>query len=111
MELNLHEICEKFGMESNGFALFHNENFKNNHDLPCYVSENADTIDEVLSRNDIKREVVEWLGKEETKEYLLESYDGIMPIIDEAFIEGWVVSVYENIEWTGVSTYLNDYLM
>jgi len=103
----IHDIAEKFGMESNGFSMFSDENFEKNHDLPCYIPEYAENAEGIYSRNDLKEMVTEWLKKEETLEYLLEAYDNKLPKIDNDLIEGFVVGMFETIEWEMPSTYLN----
>lgn len=105
----IHKIAEKFGMESNGYAMFHDENFEKHWDLPCYIPENAEDEDDIFTREDIKALVVEWLERDDVKEYLLESHDNIMPTIDNEFIEGWVRNVYDSLEWTSPSTILENY--
>jgi hypothetical protein len=108
--LDIGRIAEKFGMDYKGEAYFHDENFLNNHKLPCYVPLNTEDVYDIYSRNDIDMQVREWLDREDTKEYLLESYDGVMPVIDEDFISNWVVNVYQNVSWQHPSTYLQDQL-
>lgn len=107
----IHNIAQKFGMDSNGHALFHDENFKNNHYLPCYIPENAEDIFDIYSRKDIEMQVCEWLDREDTKEYLIEAHEGVMPEINEEFINGWVVSTYESLMWEHPSTYLENFLI
>lgn len=107
----IHNIAQKFGMSSEGYASFHNENFEKNHDLPCYIPESAEDVNDIFSRNDIKAVVTEWLEREDSKEYLLEAYEGVMPEINEDFINGWVVLTYENLTWEFPSTYLESILM
>lgn len=103
----IHDIAEKFGMESNSYSSFHLLNFENNHDLPCYIPENAENAEDIYSRNDIKKLVIEWLKENDTIEYLLETYDNEAPKIDNDLIEGFVIDIFENIEWEMPSTYLN----
>ena len=107
--MDLHRIAEIFGMTSNGYSSFDDENFEKYWDLPCYISENADTIEEIETRNTITEQVKQWLETNEAKEYLLEAYDNKMPTIDEDFIQGWVVNIYESLEWTCVNTQLDQY--
>ena len=107
----IHKIAEMFGMESNGYASIHTENFNENHDLPCYIPENAEDKYDIFSRNDIKRDVIEWLDREDTKEYLKEVWDGFMPEINDELINSWVEMVYDNISWEFPSTYLENFLM
>jgi tRNA(Ile)-lysidine synthase TilS/MesJ len=107
----IHAIAQKFEMETNGYASFHGKNFAVNHHLPCYIPENATNSNDIFSRNDIRLQVKEWLSREDTMEYLLESYEGVMPLITEEFINNWVVNVYENITWEFPSTYLENLLM
>ena len=102
----LKEIAEKFGMHSNGEAMFHDDNFRNHYKLPCYIPANAEDRYDIYSRNDICIQVCEWLDREDTHEYLLESYDGVMPEINEEFIAVWVDNVYENLSWEHPSTFL-----
>jgi hypothetical protein len=105
---SLNTIIEKYGLESNAEGGYYNdENFKNNPDAPCYIPENAENIDDVYSRNRIKEVVTNWLDTEEAKEYLLESYDGVMPTIDDKFINEFVERVYGDITWEFPSTYLD----
>jgi hypothetical protein len=106
----IHKIAEKFGMNSKGEAMFQDYNFNHNHNLPCYIPVNAEDEQDIYTRNDIDMQVREWLDREDTKEYLLESYDGVMPVIDEEFISNWVVNVYENLSWEYPSTYLENQL-
>ena len=107
----IHKIAEMFGMESNGYASIHTENFNENHDLPCYIPENAEDKYDIFSRNDIKRDVIEWLDREDAKEYLLEAHDGKAPEINEEFINGWVEEVFMSLTWEFPSTYLENFLM
>lgn len=107
----IHEIAQKFGMESNGYASIHTENFNENHDLPCYIPENAENKHDIFSRKDLKREVENWLDREDTKEYLLEAYDGVMPKINEEFINNQVINLFESLTWEFPSTYLENFLM
>lgn len=100
----------KSEMYSNGYSYFHNGNFLNYPTLPCYIPENAESIADVFSRNDLTELVKEWLQKDETKEYLLEAYDNVMPIIDETFINNFVLTMFDNLEWTFPSTYLAELL-
>ena len=107
----IHEIAQKFGMDSNGYASFHNENFLNNPDLPCYIPENAESISDIYTRNKLHKEVEEWLNTEEAKEYLLEAYDGDMPEVKGEFVSSFVSNVYEALTWEHPSTYLDSLLM
>lgn len=107
----IHKIALKFGMDYKKEAYFHDDNFINNHKLPCYIPLNVDDVHDIYSRNDIDMQVREWLDKEDTHEYLLETYGGVMPVIDEEFISDWVVNVYQNISWQHPSTFLEDLLM
>lgn len=107
----IHKIAEKFGMHSNGEAMFHDDNFRNHYKLPCYIPANAEDVYDIYSRNDIDMQVREWLDKEDTHEYLLESYDGVMPEINDEFISVWVDNVYESVSWEHPSTYLESLLM
>ena len=106
----IHDIALKFGMERKGEALFHDENFRNHHNLPCYIPETVEDRHDIYSRNDIEMQVGEWLDREDTEEYLLEIYDGTMPVIDDKFINDWVVNVYEHLSWEHPSTYLESLL-
>jgi len=108
--MDIDKFAQEHGMESNGYAYFHDENFLENPTKPCYIPENADSIEEVFSREDLKNEVIEWLEEEATKEYLLRSYNGTMPDIDEDFIESWVLRLYEDIEWVFPRTYFHSIL-
>jgi len=108
MTRELIKFAEETGMDFNGYSYFHNENFRENPTKPCYIPENAETLEDVFSREDLNNEVIEWLEEENTKEYLLEIYNGIMPDIDEDFIESWVIRLYENIEWAFPCTFLED---
>jgi hypothetical protein len=102
----LAEVINKYKLECNGEGYYNYDNFENNYDDPCYIPENAEDMNDVYSRNKIKQEVIEWLSNDITQEYLLEAYDGVMPVIDETFINEWIESVYENITWEFPSTYL-----
>lgn len=106
----IHDIAQKFGMDTNGYAHFHKENFLNNPDLPCYIPENAEDKNDIFTRNDIKSEVEEWLDKAETKDYLVEAYDGVAPEINEELINSFVIDVYESLTWEEPSTYLDTLL-
>jgi hypothetical protein len=106
----IHEIAIKFGMEQKGDALFHDENFRNHHNLPCYIPANVEDRHDIYSRNDIHMKVREWLDKEGIEEYLLETYDGTRPVIDDKFINEWVVNVYQNLSWQHPSTFLENLL-
>ena len=107
----IQNIAEKFGMESNSYSLFHKENFLTNKKLPCYIPENADDINDIFSREDLRNEVIEWLDREDTIEYLLEIYDNVMPKIDDKFIDDWTISLFEGLTWEYPSTYLENFLM
>lgn len=106
----IHEIAQKFGMDTNGYASFHNENFLNSPDLPCYIPENAEDRHDIFTRNDIDMQVREWLDTEEAKDYLVEAYDGVAPEVNEEFINNFVVNVYESLTWEYPSTYLDNLL-
>ena len=106
----IHEIAEKFMMRSNGYAMFHDDNFYNHHDLPCYIPENAEDRHDIYSFNDIYAVVSEWLTKKDAIEYLLECYDGVLPVFDDEFICNWCVRVYEHISWEHPSTFLESIL-
>lgn len=110
LTLDIGRIAEKFGMDYKGEAYFDYNNFLNNHRLPCYIPLNAEDVYDIYSRNDIDMQVREWLDRKDTQEYLLELYDGVMPVIDEEFISNWVVNVYENLSWEHPSTYLENQL-
>lgn len=105
----IHKICEKFGMETNGYAYFHKQNFLVNDSLPCYVPENAECAEDIFSRDDLERLVKEWTTTDAAKAYLLEAYDGVMPEIDEKFISDFTMSLYESLEWQFPSTILDNY--
>lgn len=107
----IHKVAQKFGMDSNGYASFHNENFLNSPNLPCYIPENAEDINDIYTRKDLQREVEEWLDTEEAKEYLVEAYDGVAPEVNEEFINNFVVDVYQGLTWEFPSTYLDSMLM
>lgn len=107
----IHEIAQKFGMDTNGYASFHNENFLNSPDLPCYIPENAEDRHDIFTRNDIDMQVREWLDTEEAKDYLVEVYDGVAPEVNEEFINSFVVDVYESLTWEYPSTYLDSLTM
>jgi hypothetical protein len=111
MNKEIETIIEQYNMECNGYAHFNKDNFLNHHSLPCYIPENAEDTSDVFSRDDLREEVKTWLEREDTKEYILEIYDGVMPDIDDKFFEDWVVSLYEGLEWTFPSTQLENYLM
>jgi hypothetical protein len=106
----IHDICQKFGLDSNGSASFSTENFFNSPKMPCYVPENAEDRHDIFSREDLTRVVEEWLDREETQEYLLETYDGVMPEINEEFINNQVINLYESLTWEYPSTYLDNLL-
>ena len=108
--MDIHEIGAKFGMDSNGYASKHDVNFETRPDLPCYIPENADCLDDIITRDDIEQLVREWLKNDDAKEYLIEAYDGVMPTIHETFINNFVRHVYESLEWTCVETYLDNLL-
>lgn len=95
-------------MECNGYAYFNDENFENNHDLPCYIPENAKNENDIYTRNDLKIIIENWLNKKETLEYLSETYENEMPAINDEFINDWVCNMYENIEWTFPQTWLDE---
>jgi hypothetical protein len=110
MENKLIETIKKLNLETNGECFFSDDNFHNNPNLVCYVPENAEEESDMFSRNDLEREVSEWLSEEETIEYLLEVYDGTMPEINSEFINSWVEKVYSQLSWEFPSTYLNSLL-
>jgi hypothetical protein len=105
----IHDICQRFGLGSNGYASFSKENFLNNPKLPCYVPENAEDEYSIFSREDLKKEVENWLNREETKEYLLEAYDGVMPELNEEFINNQVINLFESLTWEHPSSYLETF--
>lgn len=107
----IHDICQKFGLDTNGYASFSVENFLNSPKLPCYVPENAEDKHDIFSREDLKREVEDWLDREDTKEYLLEAFDGVMPELNEEFIDNQVKDLFESLTWEFPSTYLESLLM
>ena len=102
----IHNIAQKFGMDSNGYAYFHNDNFLNNHNLPCYIPENAEDKHDIFSRD-----VEDWLSTEEALEYIVKAYDGVAPKIDDKFINDFVVEVYESLSWEFPNTYLDNLTM
>ncbi|MEX0598838.1 MAG: hypothetical protein WD512_20310 [Candidatus Paceibacterota bacterium] len=109
--MNFQKFAEKHNMDSNGYAYFHAGNFRDNPTLPCYIPENAEDEFDVFSREDLNNEVIDWLEREDTKEYLLEANNGVMPEIDEDYIESWVYMLFEELEWTFPSTHLENYSM
>jgi hypothetical protein len=106
----IHEIAEKFMMRSNGYAMFHDENFHNNPDLPCYIPENAEDKHDIYSRNDITEVVREFFSRDSTKYNLLIAYgsEEEMPVIDEKFIEAQTECVYTELSWEHPSTFLEN---
>ena len=108
--ITIEEIAEKFGMESNGYAMFNDKNFLDSPTLPCYIPENAQDITDIYSRADLERVVTNWLKEEETTDYLNEIYEGKIPNIDSDFINFFVVDMYETLEWQLPETFLNNKL-
>lgn len=106
----IHEIAERFGMRSNGHASFHDKNFEENPDLPCYIPENAEDKWDTYSRNDITELVREFFSRDSTRENLLIALgdEDELPIIDEKFIHEQVETVYLHLEWEHPSTFLEN---
>ena len=106
----IHEIAEKFKMRSNGCASFHDENFHNNPDLPCYIPENAEDRHDIYSRNDIEMQVREFFDRKDVMQRLLIALgdEDEMPVIDENFIDKQTECVYMNMTWEHPSTFLEN---
>ena len=84
-------------MECNGYAYFDNDAFLHEATKVCYIPENAETLDECFTYLDLKSEVEEWIKS--NPEYLTEH---------ETTVEDIVRNMFENLEWTFPSTYLNE---
>ena len=106
----IHEIAEKFMMRSNGHASFHNDNFFNDADLPCYIPENAEDKHDIYSRNDITAVVREFFDRKDVMQRLLIALgdEDEMPVIDENFIHQQTETLYLHLTWEHPSTFLEN---
>lgn len=93
--MSIEELRES--MESNGYAYFDKDAFLNEATKVCYIPENAETLEDCFTYLDLKREVEEFYKR--YPEYLEEHKTTVLDIL---------IDMFENIEWTFPSTYLND---
>ena len=92
--MNLEEL--KDSMECNGYAYFDKDAFLNDATKVCYIPENAETLDDCFTYLDLRDEVEEWAKY--NQDYLEEH---------ETTIDAVLIGMFENIEWSFPSTYLN----
>ena len=91
--MNLEEL--KDSMECNGYAYFDNDAFLNDATKVCYIPENAETLDDCFTYLDLRYEVEKWA--KDNQDYLEEH---------ETTIDAVLIGMFENIEWTFPTTYL-----
>lgn len=96
-------VADMHEMDSNGFAYFNDDNFRQKNDAPCYIPENAETEDDVFSYKDLVNEVEEWMQTEEAKAYIEANENQAQTV------ESWVQMLYEDLEWQSPSTLLLEY--
>lgn len=84
-------------MDSNGYAYFNQEAFLNQPDEVCYIPESAENLSETFSFNDLEKECEEWA--KDNSDYMVEANITIGELVQNLF---------ENIEWTFPSTFLNE---
>ena len=82
-------------MYCNGYAYFNVDAFHNKTDKVCYIPENAESPKDYFTYNDLLNEVIDWRKDNE-------DYFEFHHTTTEAVLEG----MYENIEWSFPSTYL-----
>ncbi len=87
----------KESMECNGYAYFNEDAFFNNALEICYIPENAEDLEDCFTYLDLRSEVEEFVKN--NPNYLKEH---------ETTIEDILKLMFENIEWTFPSTYLNE---
>ena len=83
-------------MDCNGYSYFDREAFLNNPDEVCYIPESAEDLTETFSFNDLFKECEEWA--ENNPDYMTESNITVGELVENLF---------NNIEWTFPSTYLD----
>lgn len=104
--MKIKEFAYKIGMKFDGKVFKHDENFKFNHDLPCYIPMYALDENDIYSKQDIEIEVMQWLLQADTIEYLTSINIGKKPEYTENYIDEWVERVYVNCKWEHPATLL-----
>lgn len=91
---NLQEI--KKTMDSTEYAWFNSDEFMAKSKNPCYIPENAETLQDVYSYADLQKAVENWV--QYNPDYLTEH---------ETTIEAIVLNMYENLTWEFPETFLD----
>jgi len=82
-------------METNGYAYFNKEAFLNQPDEVCYIPESGEDLEDTYSFNDLFKECEEWAN--DNLDYMVEANITIGELVENLF---------QNIEWTFPSTFL-----
>ena len=102
------EVCDS--MEFNGYAYLNKDNFLQKNNEPCYIPENADSLDEVETYHTIIKQVLEAMKREEFFVAMAEKYDYPNPLdldftstefdYEVNYLKLWVGYPYKNMtEW------------
>lgn len=92
-ETELETLKDK--MECNGYAYFDNNEFLEKTDNPCYIPENAESMEDVYSYQRLLKVVTEWCN--DNPDYMNEH---------ETSIESVLINLWECIDWEFPETFL-----
>lgn len=95
LELNNFETI-KNTMDFNGCYWANDAEFLAKSKNPCYIPENAETLQDVYSYIDLQKAVEEWA--QDNPDYLIEH---------ETTTESILINMYENLSWESPSTFLD----